>query len=247
MKKILLASGCSNTTEILISDYHPDLVTNWPKWPELLAKKLDMDYINLGHSGAGNEFIYRTLLNYISTNDISNIGLVVPAWSQCQRKDYQTSKFSNWTNERIDPHGDIFSWMRRSLDNMLSFQIMCERYNLPYIQVAMLDLYKDWLHGLRPTGFQIAAGKYPANYTHKYPGTNKEKDNETIVRIINEYEKVINHKKFLGWPLSPELGGFSLQKKLISMNLGTIISNLDNHPNKKGQEVIAEYIHDWMG
>ena len=39
--------------------------TTWPMWPELVAKKLDMDCINLGQSGAGNEYIYFTLLDEI--------------------------------------------------------------------------------------------------------------------------------------------------------------------------------------
>mgnify|MGYP007000298305 len=56
MKKILLASGCSFTDKNWISDFHPEIDTSFPKWPELLAKKLDMECINLGKSGSGNEF-----------------------------------------------------------------------------------------------------------------------------------------------------------------------------------------------
>ena len=54
MRKILLVSGCSNTDKDFYSELHPELDTSWPKWPELLAKKLDMDCVNLGKSGAGN-------------------------------------------------------------------------------------------------------------------------------------------------------------------------------------------------
>ena len=133
MRKILLVSGCSNTNKDFVSAIYPDLDTSWPKWPELLAEKLDMDCVNLGKSGSGNEYIYRSLLNYITRNDTSNIGLVIPAWSQCQRKDYQQGNLGRFTNIRIDPNGDVFSWMRKSLDNYLSFQILCERYNLPYM------------------------------------------------------------------------------------------------------------------
>ena len=89
MKKILLVSGCSYTTHNFISVMHPDLDgLSWPKWPELLANKLDMECVNLAYSGAGNEFIYSSLFDYITTNDTSNIGLVIAAWSQNQRKDF---------------------------------------------------------------------------------------------------------------------------------------------------------------
>ena len=65
MKKILLTSGCSFTDRNFESDFHPDMDTRWPMWPELVAKKLNMDCINLGQSGAGNEYIYFTLLDEI--------------------------------------------------------------------------------------------------------------------------------------------------------------------------------------
>ena len=249
MKKILLVSGCSNTEKDFYSDVNPEMDCSWPKWPELLAKKLDMEPVNLAKSGMGNEYIYTTLLRFITTTDKDKIGLVIPAWTQNQRKDYQLKGY--WWNQRIDPDGDVFSWMRRSLDTYLSFQILCERYNLPYMQVQMLSPYIDWLNGLMP-----AEGdpKYSKGYRHKYPG-NKEKDNKRLIEMIANYDNLINQKKFLGWPLSHEYGGYSLQKKLIGIrsketgvfkpvNLDTMISNLDHHPNAKGHEKIAEFIYE---
>ena len=249
MKKILLVSGCSNTEKDFYSCVHPDLDCTWPKWPELLAKKLDMEPVNLAKSGMGNEYIYTTLLRYITTTDRDKIGLVIPAWTQNQRKDYQLK--DSWFNVRIDPNGDVLSWMRRTLDTYLNFQILCERYNLPYMQVQMLSPYIDWLNGLMP-----AEGdpKYFIGFRHKYPG-NKEKDNKRLIEMIANYDNLINQKKFLGWPLSHEYGGYSLQKKLIGIrskktgvfkpvNLDTMISKLDHHPNAKGQEVIAKFIYE---
>ena len=94
MKKILLVSGDSFTDPDWWSEFHPEMETEWPKWPEILAKKLDMECVNLGKSGSGQEFIYTSLLEYITNpnKDINRIGLVVSAWSQCQRKDYQKGK-----------------------------------------------------------------------------------------------------------------------------------------------------------
>ena len=240
MKKILLASGCSNTDENFYSEVIPDLDTSWPKWPELLAKKLNMDYVNLGKSGAGNEYIYRSILNYITRNDSSNIGLVIPAWTQSNRKDYQQGNLGRWTNERIDPNGDVFSWIRKTLDYYISFQILCEKYNLNYMQVQMLHPYKDWLNGLKP---RPSDKNYSPIFRYTYPG-DVEKDNLKILKIISQYENLINTKRFIGWPLSDELGGFSLQRKFIGFKAKTMISELDNHPNKYGQKVIAEFIYD---
>ena len=47
MKKILLVSGDSFTADNFVSSVHPELDTSWPMWPELLAKKLDMQLGNV--------------------------------------------------------------------------------------------------------------------------------------------------------------------------------------------------------
>ena len=46
-KKILLVSGCSWSDNNFNSIFHPSLDCSWTKWPELLAKKLDMICVNL--------------------------------------------------------------------------------------------------------------------------------------------------------------------------------------------------------
>lgn len=242
MKKILLVSGCSNTERSFYSEIHPEMDCSWPKWPELLAEKLNMDCVNLAKSGAGNEYIYTSILKYITENDTSNIGLVIPAWTQCQRKDFSSGWNMRWTNERIDPNGDVFSWMRRSLDTYLSFQILCERYNLPYMQAQMLSPYQDWLAGLRPRDLDPILKEDP-NWRHTYPGK-ADVDNKKILDFIDTYEDKINSSKFIGWPLSNEYGGFSLQKRLIYLKDKTMLSSIDHHPNKKGHEVIARFIYE---
>ena len=122
---------------------------------------------------------------------------------------------------------------------------MCEKYNLPYLQVQMLDLYQDWLNGLKPRALtnwkDTYAGKNDILIT--YPG-DKQKDTKKIVKIINDYEDIINTKKFIGWPLSRQLGGFSLQRELISLETKTKISDLDSHPTALGHKKIAEFIYD---
>ena len=53
----------------------------------------------------------------------------------------------------------------------------------------------------------------------------------------------IFNDKFLGWPTDKYLGGFSIDVDIIQDDAHKI-STLDLHPNKKGQEKIAEYIHE---
>ena len=76
------------------------------------------------------------------------------------------------------------------------------------------------------------------------PGYKEKPMFDQIGKIIDSYEDRINVKKFIGWPLSYKLKGFSLQHELISNNKTKKISNLDYHPNKLGQEKIMEFIYD---
>jgi len=92
MKKILIVGGDSFSDKDFRTFIHPELDTSWPKWPELLAKKLDMECINLAKSGAGNDYIYESLLETIQDTDKNRIGLVIAGWSQCQRRSWQESK-----------------------------------------------------------------------------------------------------------------------------------------------------------
>ena len=42
-RKVLIASGCSFTNENFRSDFHHDMDCSWPKWPELLAEKINQE------------------------------------------------------------------------------------------------------------------------------------------------------------------------------------------------------------
>ena len=57
--KTLLAVGCSLTDEKFESMAHPELDCSWPKWPEVVGKKLGYNVVNLGKSGNSNENIAR--------------------------------------------------------------------------------------------------------------------------------------------------------------------------------------------
>jgi hypothetical protein len=240
MKKILLVSGCSYTDPNFYSIFHPDMDCNWPMWPELLAEKLDMECVNLATSGAGNEYIYSTLLDYITQNDTSNIGLVMAAWSQNQRKDFQ--KDDKWTNIRVDQNGDVYSWMKKSLRYYLSFKLVCEQYNIKYKSFQMINSYKDVLEGLRPGERSITNGTYDKDFRFKFVDDVKLSETK-LLKIISSYENLLS-ENFIGWPLDKKLGGFNMNQFL---NDNEKISELDKHPNESGQKKIMEILYDRLG
>ena len=94
MKKILIASGCSFTEKNYKSSFHPEMDCTWDKWPELLAQKLDMECINLGSRGAGNEYIYNSIVQRLLKTKKNRVGLIMAGWSQAKRFNFRVTKNS---------------------------------------------------------------------------------------------------------------------------------------------------------
>ena len=238
MKKILLTSGCSFTDKNFTSDIHPDMDTEWPMWPELLAKKLDMDCINLGQSGSGNEYIYFTLLDEIVKRD--NIGLVIAGWTQSQRKDWRAKQrwFNNseYCNKGIGNFGtnDMYAYVDKSLRYYYSLQQVCKSEKIPLKQFQMLHLFRGYTYNPK-TGQQ---------------DLKIEKRKELLEHIHNSFYFNKIDDDFLGWPTDTSLGGYNVKQEILGgytkEALVNNVSEKDSHPNAKGQEMIAEFLYEQL-
>ena len=260
MKKILLVGGCSYSNDRFKSIHHPELDVSWPKWPQLLAKKLDMELINLSHSGAGQEYIYSNIIDKLQTIDHSKIGLVIAAWSTAPRRDYQIENLylnkTIWENNMYDSKGCMQYWIDRSLRYYYSFQTVCEYLKLPYKQFQMIDLFKGYLWqqliAKRTENFpedpvkQIPILNKPHQLNWNEKNWKERKEKEYLAQIHNSpYYKKINNN-FIGWPTYPKLNGYSLNNEVLD-NADYRISDVDTHPNEQGQKKLAEFIYDRLG
>ena len=255
MKKILLVSGCSFTDPNYVSTMHPTMDCSWPKWPELLAKKLDMDCINVAHTGAGNEYIYSSLLDKIITTD--NIGLVMAAWTQCQRKDWETGIWGRWHHfplpaqngrsnilgrwqhyehykKNLQVDGDVFGWVNKSLRYYYSLQEICKSKKIPLKQFQMLSLFDGYVDKDTYNKANRDDPDFAKFFTP--PGQKKNRKREQLVVMMEEFGRVID-KTFLNY-------GSDLQSQIINDWEGLTISKEDHHPNEKGQKVIAEFLYE---
>ena len=221
MRKVLLVSGCSYTDKTFRSDFHPNIDTGWPKWPELLGKKLDMDVVNYGYCGSGNEYIYSSLLDHLTSNPIKDIGLVIPGWSRVPRRDFNVG--NRKYNIRWDNHGDMKYFMMRSLRYYYSLQEVCKSLKVPYKQIHILDPYESAV-------------------VEQNELFNMTRENAMKEFMSSSYYDKIDEKNFIGWPIESKLGGFCAWDKLDADK--HFISEIDRHPNRQGQEIIAELIYE---
>ena len=247
MKKYLIVSGCSWGDPNFISTEHPEMDTFWPKWPEILGEKLNLNVINLCRSGQGQEYIYSTLIDKIQTIPKEEIELVIPAWTTAPRRDYQMSGFQTrkqlWTADQFDWRGCIEYWIDRSMRYYYSFQSVMELHRIPYKQIQMVHLYTGYMwEQLR---------KRSNNPTHK--------DNEDLLQgddyvFKQEYKKMCE-EQILSNPYYNKINknfiDFYRVAKPSEVNLGPKyierISERDKHPSEKGQQQIARLIYDGLG
>ena len=268
MKKILLVAGCSYSNDRFRSVHHPDLDVTWPKWPQIIAKKLDMELINLSESGAGQEYIYSNIIDKLQTIDHSKIGLVIAAWSTAPRRDYQTESLYlknkkwtydkndmiqkiKWTNDMYDSKGCMHYWIDRSLRYYYSLQMVCENLKIPLKQFQMVDLFKGylWQELISRRTNDIADDKQvpilnkAADLTKEEQDWKEKKEKGYLAQIHDSpyYEKI--NDNFIGWPTDPRLNGYSISDKVLDNNTDRI-SKIDLHPNKQGQEKLARFIYE---
>ena len=241
MKK-LIVSGCSWGDKIFFSPYHPDMDCDWPKWPNILAEKLGMECVNLCKCGAGQEYIYSSLCDYIQKTPKEEIGMVMAAWSTAPRRDYCTK--DRWTNDRQDMRGDLKYWVERSIRYQYAFQNLMEQEKLPYLHFQMISLYRGHVWELkRLKGKSSMEQKGFGMYTVDEQGEDLKKIVLNTMKNSPYYNKF--NDKFFNWPGDEELGGFSIEFGALKEEHK--ISELDRHPNAKGQQKIAEYLYDRLG
>jgi len=176
-------------------------------WPDILAEKLDMECVNLGEGGTGNEKIHNKMFDELCHP--KDIGLAICMWSSFDRWDFYDFSFRVY----LQRHWDLLSKMKKSLRYFHSFQTQCEHKNVDYLQVQ----------AFYPTESLIKGYLNIPHFDH------------------------INSKTFLGWPIYEELGGYQISTKLRELDPDQTelhISDVDNHPNDKGHEWIAEFLYE---
>lgn len=137
----LITSGCSFTS------------FRYPTWPWFLADAYDETY-NYGQSGAGNEYIFNSIVAADSDLHFREDDIVIVAWSGFYR--YDTFR-EPWANRRIvwvtdgewswnpkfrelEPWVSEVGWEHKSLNYMLATARYLKARNIKYLFTSLFDL-----------------------------------------------------------------------------------------------------------
>lgn len=103
---MLVTAGCSFVWGDELEGFDNTPPTHWPHtFTHILSEKLDVSYENLGLCGAGNEQIFRKVVDFLHNNPDENITHMVVLWSAWQRAEwveYQPPSRSEVTKRELD-------------------------------------------------------------------------------------------------------------------------------------------------
>jgi len=200
----------------------------FPLWSEIIADKMNMGYINLGGGGRGNQWIYDRVIDNWDGEKI-----VMVLWSAFDRWDFCRGIASNQFIRRtkvfdtLNEAGLINTWydIQKGMRIIHAFQNFCEANNIQYI------------HAMPFHPIQIGVGSENLDLYRK-----------TLKKFIEL--KSLNHIKedhFIGFPIFPEIGGFTMSDKLDEIDPEKklrVDAPKDTHPNHEGHKVIADIYYE---
>ena len=250
--KTLLAVGCSFTDENFISKLHPEMDCSWPKWPEVLSKKLGYEVVNLGRRGNSNDAIFKSAQDYIIDHKVD---MICALWTQATRLNIHDIENYNWMHS-FSHIPEISKW----------FVDIHEEKN--FINTDEFDKLLRWKHTalanehLRNIYMLDQLGKYNnipvyhmqgvrAYYPFGVADVSHELDDVAAIKreklkylnafIKSPYFKILDKQTNIwGWPFYKEIGGKSLgDRPNPRFPIECRISESDSHPNAKGHKKIA--------
>lgn len=250
-KPVLVAGGCSFTDPNFKSMYHPEMDTSFAKWPDLVAKELNLKVVNTGASGSGNKIIADRVMDAVIEN--KNVELVMVLWSGFDRFSMYTHKFCPFSvmhnicfSDPVKPKSKVTQlfykkaveeWfnlehnMRENLRIIYTLQEFLEHRSIKYIFAQGVDPYMfDGMSQLQENGFL-------KNTT--FARRNKAR----LLSIVDDiYFDMIKEPHFYGWPGLEEAGGtnFTQWIRHKENKEDYHVSRVDKHPNALGHKDISE-------
>jgi hypothetical protein len=260
--KTLLAVGCSFTNPNYRSREHPEMDCSWPKWPEIVGKRLGYNVVNLGKNGASNDNIMRSAQDYMTTQKVD---MVCALWTEPCRLNIHDAYHGNWyaylkqdaesiagakyrhakqaTKSLVDYNAiaqnlcrtdDHLLLASEMLRNMHTLDIIGKSYNVPVYHMQGVVLWKTHVYK--------TANKISGDYMTESE-INKKFKSWLNAFIQSPYFDILDKQTNIwGWPFYEELGGelpFDAKMDNLAFDTNRISFN-DTHPSAKGQQTLAD-------
>ena len=250
--------------------YHPALnaptefkwnyTNEYPIWPEIVAKKYNMNLINLSESGAGNYSIFSMALDAIVKEKPDKL---IVAWSGWDRFEFEAEevKMKKRIISKTSPieKDEIFyltpknntrtAWIRyhpqpwgnlnntkygtnslQDIESVGGFKIIAGINMFMRLAYSLQELCKSLNIDLKM--FQSVR-----------PFTTVEKNEEAAKLIIKDlFLDKIDDKIFKGFPTLNYIGGSCFSDIIYTNDRIHNISKYDGHPNEEGHKKIASYV-----
>ena len=248
--------------------YHPTLnvptefewkyTKEYPIWPEIVAKKYNMNLINLSESGAGNYSIFSMALDAIVKEKPDKL---IVAWSGWDRFDFEAEEVKMKTrivSNKIEKSETFYlkpknntrtAWIRyhpqpwgnpndeknntsclRDIENVGGFKM-----------VAGVNMFMRLAYSLQETCKSLNIDL--KMYQSVRPFSTVEDKREAVKLVLRDlFLDKIDDKIFKGFPILNYIGGSCFSDIIYTNDRIHNISYYDGHPNKTGHEKIAEYV-----
>jgi hypothetical protein len=151
---------------------------SWPTWADILGKEFQK-FENWGRSGAGNNFIFNSLIECLTRNSISDKDTIIVMWSGITRTDYY--QFNEWGHYHsvFDKKMPVSCPTGSEIINYALFSAadkLLSALNLNYHMLSFLDydldspagqLYSDTLNKITRIDFPIVSKEISMVAQHK--------------------------------------------------------------------------------
>jgi len=245
--KTLLAVGCSFTSEKFESTMHPEMDCSWPKWPEVLSKKLGYEVVNLGRRGNSNDAIFKSAQDYIIDHKVD---MICALWTQATRLNIHDIENYNWMHS-FSHIPEISKWFV-DIDKQKNF-INIDKFSklLSWKHTALANEHLRYVYMLDQLGkynnipvYHMQGVRIYFAFTVPNDVRRERKHKEYLNAVLDSpYFKILDKQtNIYGWPFYTTLGGKTFKQPIpwVSTDIKEhIISESDGHPNGKGHQKIA--------
>jgi len=231
----------------------------FPKWPELLANKINLKSKNFGKQGIGNQQIKDTFIDSLVENDTPKLAcFLLSDWSRVKILDFPANSFrfklfKNCSSKTkicnlCEALGHVRCGLSRYFENnFLKTKIINIEeviYQLLLNNLRAIYEIQEFCK-LKNINYIIVQGLYPLNFKESledYTENIKLAKKLLIQSFIQEnYLQKLDKSKIYGYPFLKEIGGSYVYDIFEEEDK---IGDFDSHPGRLGQEKIANIFYE---